>query len=76
MRACPQGRSCITTKTIRPDVQKSLFAVYDRRSIFNYLSNKGMNRTRYWVRKSSSSKARCSIARKLVVIEQLADYDR
>jgi hypothetical protein len=48
---------------------------YDRRSIFNYLSNKGIEPV-IRVRKNSSSKARGSIARKLVVTEQLADYDR
>ena len=58
------------------NISKSLMdGAYDRRDIFNYLSNKGIEPV-IRVRKNSSSKARGSIARKLVVIEQLADYDR
>jgi len=58
------------------NISRSLMdGAYDRRSIFNYLSNKGIEPV-IRVRKNSSSKARGSIARKLVVIEQLADYDR
>jgi hypothetical protein len=69
------ARAISLVQSASKNIRSLMDGAYDRRSIFNYLSNKGIGPV-IRVRKNSSSKARGSIARKLVVIEQLADYER